>query len=309
MVNELLVNLTNMVLGVGKRTSRGNQAYSCPYCNHPKPKLEINFTQNKKGKNPWHCWVCGQKGNKLITLYKKVGATQDKTQQLKKLVGSQEDYTPTKTNNEVRLPKEFKPLFPRSKDIIAKHAYAYLKKRKITDQDIIKYNIGYCDYGLYANMVIIPSYDENGNLNYFTARSFQKDAFIKYKNPSTSRDIVPFELYINWDLPLILCEGVFDAIAIKRNAVPLLGKNIQSNLMKKIISSKVKKIYLALDSDAQKQSIKFAEKFMDEGKEVYLVKMDGKDPSELGFHEFTSLIQQTLPLSSYQFLELKLNTI
>ena len=42
----------------------------------------------------------------------------------------------------------------------------------------------------------------------------------KYKNPDVSRDIIPFELFINWDLPIILCEGLFDAIAIKsRNLI------------------------------------------------------------------------------------------
>jgi transcription elongation factor Elf1 len=45
MVNELLVNLVNNVLGTSKRTARGNQAYNCPFCNHHKPKLEINFTE------------------------------------------------------------------------------------------------------------------------------------------------------------------------------------------------------------------------------------------------------------------------
>ena len=38
MVNELLVNLVNDVLGHGKRTARGNQAYTCPFCSHHKPK-------------------------------------------------------------------------------------------------------------------------------------------------------------------------------------------------------------------------------------------------------------------------------
>jgi len=32
MVNELLVNLVNSVLGTGKRTARGNQSYHCPFC-------------------------------------------------------------------------------------------------------------------------------------------------------------------------------------------------------------------------------------------------------------------------------------
>ena len=41
MINELLVDLVDRVIGKGKRTSRGNQSYHCPLCNHHKPKLEI----------------------------------------------------------------------------------------------------------------------------------------------------------------------------------------------------------------------------------------------------------------------------
>ena len=155
-------------------------------------------------------------------------------------------------------------------------------------------------------MVIIPSYDVKGNINYFTGRSFEKEPSVKYRNPTVSRDIIPFELFINWDLPLILCEGPFDAIAIKRNVIPLLGKNIQSNLMKKIVMSSVEKIYIALDRDAQKQALDFCEKLMNEGKEVYLVDMRDKDPSEMGFAGFTNLIQETYPLTFSGLLEKKL---
>jgi hypothetical protein len=155
-------------------------------------------------------------------------------------------------------------------------------------------------------MIIIPSFDASGTLNYFTGRSFEKEPFVKYRNPSVSRDIIPFELYINWNLPLILCEGPFDALAIKRNAIPLLGKNIQSNLMKKIVTSSVEKIYIALDKDAQKQALTFCERLMNEGKEVYLVDLQDKDPGEMGFNNFTKLIQETYPITFSGLLEKKL---
>jgi len=158
-------------------------------------------------------------------------------------------------------------------------------------------------------MIIIPSYDENGGLNFFTGRSFEKDPYRKYRNPEASRDIVPFELFINWKLPLVLCEGPFDAIAIKRNAIPLLGNNIQSKLMKKIVTSTIQKIYIALDTDAMKKALKFAEDFINQGKEVYLVELQGKDPSEMGFNNFTKLIQNTTPLTEYDLMEKKLQLV
>tara|TARA_R100000951_G_scaffold103646_1_gene96403 strand:- start:227 stop:1156 length:930 start_codon:yes stop_codon:yes gene_type:complete len=309
MVNELLVNLVNKVLGKGKRTARGNQAYSCPFCHHHKPKLEVNFTESKKGVNLWQCWVCGKKGKTIRTLFKQLKVSSDYFQELGKLVKNVSSNTSDDVVIEqLTLPKEFKS-FSNNKDIIAKHAYAYLKRRNITIQDVLKYNIGYCNYGRYSNMVIIPSYDSNGKLNYFTARSFENDPYIKYRNPDASRDIIPFELFINWDLPIILCEGPFDAMAIKRNAIPLFGKNIQPSLMKKIVESKVEKIYIALDNDAMTQALKFCEQLINVGKEVYLVELQGKDPSELGFENFTKLIQTVTPLSEYNLMEKKLSLI
>jgi DNA primase len=307
MLNQPLIALVNSVLGTGKQTSRGNYAYHCPFCNHHKPKLEINFTENKKGENPYHCWACDKKGRKIVQIFKQVSAPPEKMSELRVLVKTETSDREYIVEEKVSLPKEFKPLINISKlDIIGRHALNYIKSRNITEEDILKYNIGYCESGPYKNMVIIPSYDANGNLNYFTGRSFEKEAKIKYKNPSVSRDIIPFELFINWDIPFILCEGPFDAIAIKRNAIPLLGKNIQTKLMKKIVMSSVEKIYIALDRDAQKQALSFCEQLMNEGKEVYLVDMKDKDPSEMGFNNFINLITETYPLTLSGLLEKRL---
>ncbi len=62
MVNQALVATINSVLGTGKSTSKGNFAYHCPFCNHHKPKLEVNLSENEKGEHPWHCWVCDKIG-------------------------------------------------------------------------------------------------------------------------------------------------------------------------------------------------------------------------------------------------------
>jgi hypothetical protein len=307
MLNQPLIALSNSVLGTGKQTARGNYAYHCPFCNHHKPKLEINFTENKKGENPWHCWVCDKRGKRLSQIFKQVSASPKAMEELRALVKTETADKEVAVTEAINLPKEFKTFKSiTSSNIIGRHALAYLKSRNITEEDILKYNIGYCESGPYKNMVIIPSYDADGRLNYFTGRSFEKEAKIKYKNPSVSRDIIPFELFINWDIPFILCEGPFDAIAIKRNVIPLLGKNIQTKLMKKIVMSSVDKIYIALDRDAQKQALSFCEQLMNEGKEVYLVDMKDKDPSEMGFDNFINLITDTNPITFSGLLEKKL---
>lgn len=155
-------------------------------------------------------------------------------------------------------------------------------------------------------MVIFPLFDADGRLIYFVARSFDDKSWVKYRNPQASKDIVPNEHLINWDVPVVLCEGVFDAVAIKRNAVPLLGKTIQKAVMRKLLNSPAGKIYIALDKDAQDEAYDYCEMLLDQGKEVYLVDMKRKDPSDLGFEAFTKLIQQTIPVDYESLLAHKL---
>mgnify|MGYP005996067157 FL=1 len=308
MINQLLVTLVNSVLGSGKATARNNYAYHCPFCNHHKPKLEVNLTENREGKNPWHCWACDVRGTTIYSLFKQLKVDVSKFTELKSLVKTSKSIKETQIVSSVVLPTEYISLNNvDTSDIMARHALAYLKNRHVSKYDIIKYNIGYCKEGLYKNMIILPTYDKDGNINYYTGRSFEKEPYVKYRNPSASRDIIPNEHLINWNVPVILCEGLFDAMAIKRNAIPLLGKNIQSSLMKKIVTSVVDKIYIALDRDAIKQALKFCERLMAEGKEVYLVDLQDKDPSEMGFKNFTKLIQKTVPLTYYNLMEHKLS--
>lgn len=309
--NGLLLNLLENILGKGKSRARNNYAFMCPNgCHSSKPKLEINLETEQ-----WACWKCVKfKGKKLIGLFKKLKVSPDKIQELKSYTGNTNYKIKNPTEEQVlELPKEYKTL-NNATDLIARHALNYLRKRGLTKNDIIKYQLGYCESGKYKNMIILPSFDSEGKLNYFTGRSFEEEMtgekpFISYVNPINSRNIIPFELYINWNLPITICEGIFDAIAIKRNAIPLLGKNIQSNLLKKLIGSNVKKIYIALDKDAIKQSIEHCELLMNEGKEIYLVDLEDKDPSKIGHRGFINIISQTLPLDYSGLMSKKLEMI
>jgi DNA primase len=307
-MNNLLLIELNKILGTGKATARNNFAYSCPLCKH-KSKLEINLDETSAYYQNYNCWVCGLKGKNLISLLNNINR--------KDLIVDLAIYNKnkvthskvTKKQDAIELPREFISFLEmKGDDLVGKKALKYLLKRKITREDILKYNIGYCNKGKYSDRIIIPSYDSNEKLNYFVARSIN-DNYFKYLNPPTPKDIIPFESQINWNLPIILCEGTFDAIAIKRNAIPLLGSNsIPTPLMKKIVTSKVNKIYLALDKDkeAMKHTIKFCETLLNIGKEVYWIEISEKDPSQLGFEKFTLLSHNTLPLTFSKLLTMKM---
>jgi deoxycytidylate deaminase len=96
---------------------------------------------------------------------------------------------------------------------------------------------------------------------------------------------------------------MFDAIAIKRNAIPLLGKFPSKTLVTRIIQNKVKEIYIALDRDAKKDSIKLSKFLMDYGIETYRINLKEKDPSDLGFQEFWKLLNNTAEYSFSQSIK------
>jgi DNA primase len=296
-----LVTLLNSLLGSGKHTSEDDIAYHCPFCHHHKKKLEVNIISQH-----WHCWVCNASGRKLSVLFRKLNAPREKLAKLATLLDDVA-YRPTKTTTDtpvLSLPDEFKPLW--KVDSISpefRNAVHYLKSRGITIRDILKYRIGYCENGLYGGKVIIPSFDDNGSLNYFVSRAYYTDDKYKHKNPPTSKDIVGFELHINWNMPIVLVEGAFDAIAIRRNAIPLFGKTISNTLKRRIVEKGVQDIYICLDQDARKQALEAAEYFIANGINVYFVDLTDKDPSDIGFEKITNIINETCPLTADRLME------
>lgn len=304
----MLIGALENILGKSKPTARGNISVHCPFCHHRKPKLEIKVVDSPDGSNPWQCWVCGTKGRTIRSLLKHLNLTRAEAESILQYVKRGEEQEES-TKKIVRLPEEFESLelAPHS-SVYANRVRKYLYARGLTDIDFVRYGIGYCMSGKYADRVIIPSYDENNILNYFVARSLNSGAYLKYINPDVNKsDIIVFENLVNWDEPIILCEGVFDAMAIRRNAVPLLGQNISPALMKKIITSSCPDIYITLDRDAVKRALKHCETFLNMGKRVFFIEPSEKDPSEEGFRKFTEQVQQAKELTFSSLVKYKIN--
>lgn len=278
--------------------------FTCPFCHHHKPKLAINIATGN-----WHCWVCNVGGRTLFSLLKKRGASRAQFQELSKALDL---YVPVKVtvhdDTPLVLPAEYRPLWESSRDYEYRNALYYCAKRGLTNDDILRYQLGYCSTGEYAGRVIIPSYDANGQLNFFSGRSYF-DSQMPYKNPPVSKNIIGFESLVSWKFPIVICEGPMDAMAIKRNAIPLFGKTIPPNLLKAIFVNEVTDIYLVLDTDALKQSARLAEEFMNNGSNVYLVRLDGKDPNEIGFQKVNTYIRTTQKMTFNLLQKLKVGLL
>jgi DNA primase len=302
---EYILGLLESILGKGKKDRHTlDYAFMCPICNHKKPKLIVNIESGK-----YNCWTCHPptKGATPISLLVKLGVETSKITEMKSYYKNDNTVIDVNRDIAVSLPDDYISFTKADGSLEYKHAANYIKNRGINRYDILKYNIGYCKKGRYRNKVIIPSYSASGKLNYFIARAFDKSSYLKYDAPSvTKTEIIGLENLINWSVPIILCEGAFDAIAIKRNAIPLFGKTIPKALMMKLVESCVKTVYLALDNDAIKEAISYCEILINHGKEVYLVELDGKDPSDIGFEKMTQLLHTAQPLTFTNLLARRL---
>ena len=283
-----LTLLLNEALGQTARLRKGGNelVYFCPFCHHAKKKLECCIDENSKFFGVFHCWTCSMSGTlgKLLSL---INAPATRHQALFKLTG---DIRLSKTHNvapdasPIQLPHEFKSLATPKTTPEYKNAIAYLKRRGLTPEDILRYNIGYCESGEYEQHVIIPSYDANGILNFFIGRRYyDTPGVIPHKKPECSMDLVGFECFINYREPLNLCEGVFDALAIRNNAIPLFGKYPSRKLRESMLLNRTRRVNMILDNDAMEDAIKNCKMMMRLGIDVYLVELDKKDPSALGF--------------------------
>jgi len=306
------LSILESIFGKSKKQSKGNYLFHCPACNHYKPKLSINLDPSRPKFQQWSCWVCREthntKGRSLYHLLKKFNASPEQIREMNEAIGERSyTYTQVDKIKTIQLPTEYIVLW-NSKDTIAKrHVMVELNRRHISSDDILRYQIGYCETGEYANRIIIPSHDENGSLNYFIARSYFKDTKLKYKNPEVSKNIIVFEMFINWDLPnVIICEGIFDAIAIRRNVIPLLGKSMSNVLYEKIIRKNLN-IIIYLDYDAIQDSIKLSEKLYNQGINVYLaIPPKNSDPGDLSFEQNLKIINTAEKMDLQKIIKYKL---
>ena len=251
--------------------------FSCPECNHHKRKFSINLH-----KNAYKCWVCDYRGRNIrravrrhgsYTQLQKWDAITDRSD-LERFADLFMEPVNDEVEVKVDLPPEFVSLCSNALPATSMYASKYLHNRGLTEEDIVKWKIGFCFEGEYRNRIIIPSFAENGDCSYFIARSYTGDSY-KYKNPRASKDIVFNELFIDWNEDLVLVEGVFDAL-VAGNAVPILGSTLRkgSKLLREVVRNDTP-IYVALDPDAAAKERRVIKTLLEYDVELYKVDVSG----------------------------------
>lgn len=253
---DVLVELLTEFLGDYKQhyESKGQISFDCPVCAEEKGlesgdgkgNLEINY-----GKHVYKCWACSETYGTHGPLGKLFDQYASKSQKkVYNLIKPEELKQDDIKRPKLRLPEGY-TTFQDSNPRFIPHieAYRYLQSRGITDEMIERYKIGYTVSGDFAYRIIVPSFNQEGVLNYFVARAWVPKK-MKYKNPSIPKDEIIFnESLIDWDKDIYLCEGAFDSFFLT-NSIVMLGKKMSKLLFETLYIKANGQVIICCDGDA-----------------------------------------------------------
>lgn len=259
-------------------------------------------------KTEWfHCWICETSGKTLVPILRL-----KRNQFLDEYISTLKSRRKEKVEKEyVRpdLPAKFKTLSEDTGSHYRNMALNYLRERGFGMEHVLRYKLGYCEEGPYANRIVIPSFDENGFLNFFTSRLFRGQG-ISYKHEEFSKDIIFNDCMVDWNMPITLTEGPFDYMRIGTNAVPLQTSSLseESLLFERIVLAGVP-VYCALDGDAFRKQLRLLESLVSYGVECYHVDLKGsKDAAEMTEEQYRECEAKAKRVSSkFDILRLKAN--
>lgn len=262
-MSEIIVEILEGILGQPRKhyKDKSQISFDCPVCSYDikglekgdgKGNLEINY-----GRHVFKCWACGETlgtHGPLGKLFDKFGTKKQK--KVYELIKPEEFKKDEQKKIRLRLPEgytKFEDSNPRF--IPHTEAYNYLKSRGINEDIIKKYKIGYTVKGDFAYRIIVPSYNNEGYLNYFVARAWTNKK-MKYKNPSTPKDQIIFnERLIDWEKDIFLVEGVFDSFFLD-NSLVLLGKKMSHLIFESLYNRANANIVICCDGDAWEDGLK-----------------------------------------------------
>ena len=179
-----------------------------------------------------------------------------------------------------------------------RRARQYLTGRGVPPEHWLALGIGACDVTCYDGTdvaevklarqmngrVVVPVMEVDGTWRGYVGRAHYANKFMPYRNhPGNWReDCVwnPMALTVETDTPVLVTEGLFDALPSYPDSIALLGK--PTELQEDLIVKAVRPVCMLLDGDAWRLSKAVAIRLMLRGCTVGFVKLPPKrDPNDL----------------------------
>jgi hypothetical protein len=262
-------------------SSSGWGRTNCPFCEERvgSPDYKNAFGYNEIT-NFFHCFKCLIKGF--------VG---DPNFDSALLPPPKDKFDPPESYEEIAIEPCLSSMFMKPK-------LKYLSDRGLSEEVVRQAHIGWCQKGKFASRIIVPILDEK---EYYwkgwSARLFGPESKYKpkylYPEGMDKRNLLynSAALEKDPDKPLIVVEGVFDALPLWPLAVACLGKPSDSHL--DLLCSTKRRIIVCLDGDAWREGRALAQRLALRGKNADYLRLPPKeDPCTIGRTNILKMIEE-----------------
>lgn len=303
-VRDLLEYLMLDYKAGGKNVARQDINIDCPYCGAEK-HLAIHAEKGIP-----HCWVCEFIGVSPKPRLERILAdlTSLPLQEVRAAIIQHRDSWLSKeeeapTIDETLLPDNCYRFEDEDSGKNFESAFLYLKKRKISIDKILRWDIRYTDIGedITSNRIIFPVYFK-GELVSWVGRDLSKEEWrSRYYNcprenstKELKETLYGFDKYPKGSKTLILVEGIFDKLNLMDNALGLYKASLSESQLDLVIELDPEEVVLMLDNDAYyRKGYPIAKELSTyfPVKNIHLPK--GKDPADLSTPYLLHLISKT----------------
>ena len=279
----------------------------CPACNDSREEKKKLYVRLENG---WYnCWVCGLSGKNISRLFYKYARNYaEQSLEIFKVEKQVEISVPQQEI--VELPDDVGLVIEKKNDPDSREIVKYLRNRGLSTLDMYRWRVCSSSRRDFRRKAIFPSFDANGKLNYYTARSID-DVKFKYTNAKIPKNKVIFnELDLDWTQPIFLVEGVFDAIKCPDNTAIALGSILSRNseLFKKLYANKTT-VVVAFDADAEDKAHATCRLLSGAGCKVYKVSIHGDDLGSRTKEDAKNVLSTARPWTTMDILANKISKI
>ncbi len=278
--------------------SGGNLVCLCPHCD--KTKLWVLIVDRDDIRSPaWQCFGCDDRGRTAMSLVRKmedcdtfhalelISKFQKGNEPLidlrrlveERLIGDIEVWSADAAR--VPLPDEFIPVPHGAK---RSDMPRYFKDRGIGPKKAIRYGLGWCDDGYFANRLVVPV-KRDGEVDFFVARYMKAKPPDGVKKTLYPKGAKPGRHLFNYDRArycdtIRIVEGVLDAIHLGRSAVATFGTSLSQYQLELLMRTSAREIIIMWDRDAIDKARELADRLADLWSIRVVELPDARDPDE-----------------------------
>lgn len=269
--------------GAGARVAEGGKIrLGCPFCEKDSGKRDTKLALSLNPRTGlWYCWRCGR-GSRL----RGDDFADEEVQEQVRNAGPPQPAVLPPPPEYMAIGRE-----PYASSSVTAEARRYIATRAPTSV-WRELELGCCVDGFWAGRCIVPLLLSPGVWAGWSARTYIPGVEPKYRYPRGMTKGATFynhrALRVPTEVPVLIVEGVFDALALYPHSAALLGTPSRHQI--EAMADALRPVVFVLDGDAWEEGEALAWRLRFEGRSAGWVKLPPKvDPDEVPFDDLMDM--------------------